>query len=43
MDYELIFWVVAGIVGLISLGVMAYLGKKESQHYVEWVADGDWE
>lgn len=43
MDYELIFWVVSAILGVIGFGIMLYLGKKESQHYVEWVAEGDWE
>ena len=34
MDYELIFWVVAGIIGLIGLGVLWVLSKSEEENYV---------
>lgn len=41
MDFELIFWVVAGIAGLISIGVLWALVKKNSMNYVEWVEEYD--
>lgn len=41
MDFELIFWVVAGIAGLISIGVLWALAKKNSMNYVEWVEEYD--
>lgn len=42
MDYELIFWIVACIAGLITFGVLWIMAKKDSANYVDWVADGDW-
>lgn len=35
MDYELIFWAVSVIAGLIAVGFFSYLGKKEEENYVE--------
>jgi hypothetical protein len=34
MDYELIFWLASGIVGLIAFGVLYARAKRES--YVSW-------
>lgn len=39
MDYELIFWIVAGIAGAIATVVMYLKAKRESENYVEWVAE----
>lgn len=39
MDYELIFWIVAGIFGAITAGAMYLKAKRESENYVEWVAE----
>lgn len=41
MDYELIFWVVAGIAGCIAFGVLQLIAKKEQENYADWVRD--WE
>lgn len=35
MDYELIFWGVSAIAGVIGFGVMWFLGKKEDENYVD--------
>lgn len=35
MDFELIFWVVAGIAGLISAGILYFLAKKNAETYVD--------
>lgn len=40
MDYELIFWIVAGIASLITAGVLWVLVKKYERNYVNWIADG---
>lgn len=42
MDYELIFWIVAAIAGLVAFGVLHLIGKRESRNYIEWIAEGDW-
>ena len=39
MDYELIFWIVAGIAGVIAFGVLWLKAKRESENYVEWVTE----
>lgn len=41
-DAELIFWIVAGIIGLIATGVLWFLAKRESENCIEWIADGGW-
>lgn len=35
MDYELMFWIVSAIIGVVAFGVMCFLGKKESENYVD--------
>lgn len=35
MDYELIFWIVAGIAGCIAFGVLRFLANKYSASYVD--------
>lgn len=39
MDYELIFWIVAAIAGLVAFGVLHLIGKRDSQNYIEWIAE----
>lgn len=41
-DAELIFWIVAAVMGLTAFCVLRFLAKRESANYVEWIADGDW-
>lgn len=43
MDAELIFWIVAGIASVVAFGLLYIKAKRESENYVEWIADGDWE
>lgn len=38
-DYELVFWIIAGIVGMIAFGVLCFRAKKEAENYVEWVPE----
>lgn len=40
MDNELVFWIVAGIAGLITYGVLMALARKEARNYVDV---RDWE
>ena len=40
MDYELIFWVVGGILSLIAL-IALRIADKRSSGYVKWIRD--WE
>lgn len=35
MDYELIFWVVAGIASVIGFGILRFLAKKDAENYVD--------
>lgn len=35
MDYELIWWIVAGIVGVIGFGILWAMAKEESKNYVD--------
>lgn len=35
MDYELIFWVAAGIVSTIGFGILWLLAKKDAENYVD--------
>jgi hypothetical protein len=35
MDYELIFWVVAAIAGVIGFGILWILAKKDAENYVD--------
>ena len=35
-DFELCFWIVAGLAGLITMGVLWALAKKNSENYVDW-------
>lgn len=37
MDYELVFWIVSGIVAVVTLGLMVARANKEL--YVEWMAE----
>ena len=39
MDFELIFWIVAAVVGLVAFGVMMALARKEAETYVDWVEE----
>ena len=39
VDYELVFWIVAGIASMIFLGVLWALAKKEAANYVDWVSE----
>lgn len=39
MDKELIFWIVAGIVSVIGLGVLYIKSKRESANYIDWMVD----
>ena len=43
MEKELIFWIVAGIASIVAFGVLYIKAKRESENYIEWIADGDWE
>lgn len=40
MDKELVFWIVAGIASIVAFGVLYFMGKRESENYIEWIADG---
>ena len=35
MDYELIFWVVSAIAGVIGFGILWTLAKKDAENYVD--------
>ena len=35
MDYELIGWIVLGIIFVISYGVLMAIAKRESENYVD--------
>ena len=37
MDSELIFWIVATVLGYVAFGVLWYLAKKDRENYVDWV------
>lgn len=37
MDSELIFWIVAAVVGSIAFMVLWRLAKKDGERYVDWV------
>lgn len=37
MDYELVFWIVSGIVAVVTLGLMVARANKVL--YVEWMAE----
>ena len=39
MDKELIFWIVAAIASIVAFGVLYLIGKRESEKYIEWVAE----
>ena len=39
MDSELIFWIVATVVGCFAFGVLWHFAKKDSANYIEWIAD----
>lgn len=41
-DAELIFWIVSAIMGVILFGVLWFLGKRESENYIDWIAEGEW-
>lgn len=36
-DAELIFWIVAGIVGCVTFGILYAKGKRESEKYTSWI------
>lgn len=38
-DYELVFWIVAAIVGLIGFGILWLWAKKDAANYVDWVPE----
>lgn len=42
MDIELIFWIAVGIASLISVAILYLLAKKNSENYVDWIAEGKW-
>ena len=35
MDYELIGWIVIGIISVISYGILMYIANRESENYVD--------
>lgn len=37
MDYELIFWIVAGIASVVAFGLLMARANKEL--YVDWIAE----
>lgn len=39
MDYELIGWIVIGIISVISYGVLMAIAKRESENYVDWIPE----
>ena len=39
MDYELVFWIVSGIVAVVTLGLM--MARANRDQYVGWVAEGE--
>ena len=39
MDSELIFWIVAAIASIVAFGVLWAIGKRESENYIEWIAE----
>lgn len=38
-DFELCFWIVAGIAAVITFGILWLLAKKNSENYVDWIAE----
>ena len=38
-DFELCFWIVATIAGLITFGVLWVLAKRDAENYVDWVRE----
>ena len=42
MDYELTFWIIAAIAGIIAFAVLSVMAKREAQNYVEWIERGEW-
>lgn len=37
MDYELIFWIVSGIVAVVGFGLL--MARANKDQYVEWMAE----
>lgn len=37
MDRELIFWIVAAILGLVAFGLLRRKARREAVHYLEWM------
>ena len=42
MDYELIFWVVAGIASVIAFAVLYTIAKMDDRNYIGWIERGEW-
>lgn len=42
MDYELIFWVVAGIASIVAFWLLHIKAAKESINCIEWIERGEW-
>ena len=38
-DFELYFWIAAGIAGVITFVILWLLAKKNSENYVDWIAE----
>ena len=38
-DFELYFWIVAAIAGLVTFGVLWVLAKRDAENYVDWVRE----
>lgn len=39
MDYELIFWICAGIASIIGMAVLWGMAKRESANYIDWMVE----
>ena len=42
MDYELIFWVVAGIASVVALVLLRIKAARGSKDYIDWIDRGEW-
>lgn len=39
MDYELIFWIMAGVASITAAAVLWGKAKREAANYMEWVVE----
>lgn len=41
-DGEVLFWIIAGIIGLVSLIAIVAAAKADERNYVSWIRDREW-